>query len=181
MADRLTHIYTKTGDEGKTSLGDGSKISKAHLRIESLGNIDELNSIIGLVISTDISKDDQDILTKIQHHLFDVGGEISIPKLKKIDEDKIVFIENLIDEINAKLTPLKEFILPGGSKESALCHHARTVCRRAERSLFQLNEIEKINANALKYMNRLSDLLFVMARRINKTKDVSDTYWQKNI
>ena len=181
MANRLTHIYTKTGDEGKTSLGDGTRVDKHHLRVEALGNVDEFNSIIGIILTTDINKDIYKILKIVQHHLFDIGGELSIPNLRKIDTEKIEFIEKNIDAINKNLSPLKEFILPGGSFESALCHQARTVCRRAERSLFRLNEIEKINSISLQYLNRLSDFLFVLAREINREKKVSDTFWQKNI
>lgn len=181
MADRLTHIYTKTGDDGKTSLGDGSRLEKHHLRVEALGNIDELNSIIGLIQTSDLKKDDISLLKVIQHHLFDIGGELSIPNLRKLSEEKIKFLESHIDKINSNLEPLKEFILPGGSYEASLCHHARTVCRRAERSLFRLNELEKINAISLKYINRLSDFLFVQARKLNKEKNIKDTFWQKNI
>ena len=181
MANRLTHIYTKTGDEGKTSLGDGTRVEKHHLRVEALGNVDEFNSIIGLLLTTNIDTEKTTTLKKIQHHLFDIGGELSIPNLRKIDDEKIKFIEKNIDAMNKNLSSLEEFILPGGSHEAALCHQARTVCRRAERSLFRLNEIEKINAVSLKYINRLSDFLFVLARQINKEKNISDTFWQKNI
>ena len=181
MANRLTQIYTKTGDKGKTGLGDGSRVHKNSPRIEGLGSIDELNSIIGLLLTEEIDETHSQILLKIQHDLFDIGGELSIPNYIKIVTEKVEFLEHRIDKMNKNLEPLKDFILPGGSKASAICHHARTVCRRAERILFKLKDTEIINEVSLKYINRLSDFLFVLARYLNHSKKINDILWQKNI
>ena len=179
MVNRLTQIYTKTGDEGKTGLGDGTRVAKFSARIECLGNVDELNSIIGLILTENVSQ--TNILKKIQHDLFDIGGELSIPNYKKIDLKKVNFLEQELDRMNDALPPLKDFILPGGSKAASYCHLGRTVCRRVERNLFLLNDKEEVNKNALKYINRLSDFLFVLARYINKENNVDDILWQKDI
>ena len=179
MANRLTKIYTKTGDQGETGLGDGSRVKKFDPRIESLGNIDELNSIIGIILIENLPADKKTILEKIQHDLFDIGGELSIPNHMVIDEVKINFLENSLDEMNNDLPSLKEFILPGGCKASSFCHLARTVCRRVERNLFKLTQTEKVNESSLKYINRLSDFLFVLARFLNKTNEFSDVFWKK--
>ena len=180
MANRLTKIYTRTGDHGKTGLSDGSRVDKFHARIESLGNIDELNSVIGILLTEKIPDGKKLILEKIQHDLFDIGGELSIPNHTKIDGSKINFLEKNLDDMNNELKPLKEFILPGGSKASSYCHLARTVCRRAERSLFNLDKTDKVNEASLKYINRLSDMLFVLARSLNKTNNFNDVFWNKN-
>ena len=179
MVNRFTQIYTKTGDKGKTGLGDGTRVEKFSTRIECLGNVDELNSIIGLILTENVSQ--INILKKIQHDLFDIGGELSIPNYKKIDLKKVNFLEQELDRMNETLPPLKDFILPGGSKAASYCHLGRTVCRRVERSLFLLNDKEEVNKNALKYINRLSDFLFVLARYINKENNVDDILWQKDI
>ncbi|MDA9210821.1 cob(I)yrinic acid a,c-diamide adenosyltransferase [Methylophilaceae bacterium] len=179
MANRLTKIYTRTGDKGKTGLADGSRVDKFNERIESLGNIDELNSIIGIILIENLPADKKTILEKIQHDLFDIGGELSIPNHMVIDEVKINFLENSLDEMNNDLPSLKEFILPGGCKASSFCHLARTVCRRVERNLFKLTQTEKVNESSLKYINRLSDFLFVLARFLNKTNEFSDVFWKK--
>tara|TARA_B100001769_G_scaffold274369_1_gene272632 strand:+ start:4820 stop:5365 length:546 start_codon:yes stop_codon:yes gene_type:complete len=181
MANRLTKIYTKTGDHGETGLGDSSRVEKFNPRIESLGNIDELNSVIGILLTEKLPDDKVIILNKIQHDLFDIGGELSIPNHMKINEKKISFLEKTLDEMNNELPPLKEFILPGGSKASSYCHLARTVCRRVERNLFKLTKTDKVNEASLKYINRLSDVLFVLARFLNKINKLDDIYWKKNI
>lgn len=181
MANRLTHIYTKTGDKGKTGLGDGSRVDKYNPRIEALGSIDELNSILGLLLNEDINDLDNKVLVKIQHDLFDFGGELSIPNHKKISAKKVEFLEQNIDKMNMDLSPLKEFILPGGCKAAAISHHARTVCRRAERILVKLKDTDNINEISLKYINRLSDFLFVFARHQNHSKKIKDILWKKNI
>ena len=181
MANRLTKIYTRTGDQGKTGLADGSRVDKFHARIESLGNIDELNSIIGIILTETLPDDKKIILEKVQHDLFDIGGELSIPNHIKIDDKKIDFIESSLDDMNHELRPLKEFILPGGSKASSYCHLARTVCRRSERSLFSLAQTDKVNEASLKYINRLSDMLFVLARFLNKINQHNDIFWKKDI
>jgi len=181
MTNRLTKIYTRTGDQGKTGLADGSRVDKFHARIESLGNIDELNSIIGILLTEKLPSDKKAILERIQHDLFDIGGELSIPNHTKIDDKKIDFLENSLDDMNNELQPLKEFILPGGSKTSSYCHLARTVCRRVERNLFKLAQTDKVNEASLKYINRLSDTLFVLARFLNKINQFDDIFWKKDI
>ena len=181
MANRLTKIYTRTGDQGKTGLANGSRVDKFHARIESLGNIDELNSIIGILLTEKLPSDKKAILERIQHDLFDIGGELSIPNHTKIDDKKIDFLENSLDDMNNELQPLKEFILPGGSKTSSYCHLARTVCRRVERNLFKLAQTDKVNEASLKYINRLSDTLFVLARFLNKINQFDDIFWKKDI
>ena len=181
MANRLSKIYTRTGDKGKTGLADGSRVDKFNSRIESLGNIDELNSIIGIVLTEKIPNDMKAILERVQHDLFDIGGELSIPNHMVIDEKKINFLENSLDKMNNELQPLKEFILPGGSRISSYCHLARTVCRRVERNLFKLAQSDKVNEASLKYVNRLSDMLFVLARFLNKINQHNDILWKKEI
>tara|TARA_B110000014_G_scaffold255786_2_gene238064 strand:- start:3 stop:548 length:546 start_codon:yes stop_codon:yes gene_type:complete len=181
MVNRLTKIYTRTGDKGKTGLSDGSRVDKFNLRIESLGNIDELNSIIGLLLTEKLPKDKVLILNKVQHDLFDIGGELSIPNHIIIDNKKIDFLESTLDKMNKELPELKEFILPGGSKASSYCHLARTVCRRVERNLFKLAQNDKVNEASLKYINRLSDMLFVLARFLNKINQFNDVLWKKDI
>lgn len=181
MANRLTKIYTRTGDQGKTGLADGSRVDKFNPRIESLGSIDELNSIIGILLTEKLPEDIKSTLKKIQHDLFDIGGELSIPEYMKITNTKIDFLEKILDSMNKELPALKEFILPGGSKASSYCHLARTVCRRAERNLFNLAQTDKVNKASLKYINRLSDMLFVLARFLNKTSQLNDVFWEKDI
>jgi len=181
MANRLSKIYTRTGDKGKTGLADGSRVDKFNSRIESLGNIDELNSIIGIVLTEKIPNDMKAILERVQHDLFDIGGELSIPNHMVIDEKKIDFLENSLDKMNNELQPLKEFILPGGSRITSYCHLARTVCRRVERNLFKLAQSDKVNEASLKYVNRLSDMLFVLARFLNKINQHNDILWKKEI
>jgi cob(I)alamin adenosyltransferase len=181
MGNRLSKIYTRTGDQGKTGLADGSRIDKFHSRIESLGNIDELNSIIGIILTEKIPDNKKILLEKVQHDLFDIGGELSIPGHIVIDDRKIDFLEKILDEMNNELEPLKEFILPGGTKISSYCHLARTVCRRVERNLFKLAQTDKVNEASLKYINRLSDMLFVLARFLNKINQFNDIFWKKDI
>tara|TARA_B110000037_G_scaffold121722_1_gene139106 strand:+ start:1488 stop:2033 length:546 start_codon:yes stop_codon:yes gene_type:complete len=181
MGNRLSKIYTRTGDQGKTGLADGSRIDKFHSRIESLGNIDELNSIIGIILTEKIPDNKKILLEKVQHDLFDIGGELSIPGHFVIDDRKIDFLEKILDEMNNELEPLKEFILPGGTKISSYCHLARTVCRRVERNLFKLAQTDKVNEASLKYINRLSDMLFVLARFLNKINQFNDIFWKKDI
>ena len=181
MANRLSKIYTRTGDKGKTGLADGSRVDKFNSRIESLGNIDELNSIIGIVLTEKIPNDMKAILERVQHDLFDIGGELLIPNHMVIDEKEIDFLENSLDKMNNDLQPLKEFILPGGSRISSYCHLARTVCRRVERNLFKLAQSDKVNEASLKYVNRLSDMLFVLARFLNKINQHNDILWKKEI
>lgn len=181
MGYRLSKLFTRSGDKGTTGLGDGSRIKKYSDRIIAIGAIDELNSMIGLLLSDNMPPKIKKILIVIQHHLFNLGGEISIPGYKIIQKNDVLELEEIITAYNIALPPLKEFILPGGSRASALCHMARTICRRTEQALFKLESKVTINPYSLQYINRLSDLLFVLARVINKHKKVKDIFWKKNI
>ncbi len=178
MGNRLSKIYTRTGDSGTTGLGDGSRINKDSLRVEAMGDVDELNSVIGVMMTEALPSKLVEPLTQIQHDLFNVGGEICIPGYVILQQSRISDLESVIDELNSNLSPLKEFILPGGTKAAAYCHLARTVCRRAERKLVELHRNEKVTDISLQYLNRLSDLLFVMCRVINKEAGVSDVLWK---
>jgi cob(I)alamin adenosyltransferase len=178
MGHRLSKIYTRTGDDGTTGLGDGSRVKKTDRRIEAIGAVDELNSLIGLLLARELPGDIHNALTDIQHDLFDLGGELSIPGRSAITEQQVIRLETILDKFNADLPPLKEFILPGGSEASAVCHLARSVCRRAERRVIHLAEEEKIITTASKYLNRLSDLLFVLARALNVHAGHHDVLWQ---
>lgn len=178
MGNRLSKIYTKTGDDGSTGLGDGMRVAKNSARIEAIGDIDELNSQLGLLLTEALPDSMRITLTRIQHELFELGGELSIPNYVRISDAMVTQLEQELDAMNDALLPLKEFILPGGSRPTALCHVARAVCRRAERRLVALNQQESISPAAIKYLNRLSDLLFVMCRAINQMLGVPDVLWQ---
>lgn len=178
MGNRLSKIYTRTGDDGTTGLGDGARIAKNSARIEAIGDIDELNSQIGVVLAVaDLPEPMRPILTAIQHELFEMGGELSIPGYTRITGDMVLRLEQTLDALNEPLSPLKEFILPGGSAAAAQCHVARAVCRRAERRLVALAQTEAVSPAALHYLNRLSDLLFVMCRAINRALGQADVLW----
>jgi cob(I)alamin adenosyltransferase len=178
MANRLSKIYTRTGDDGTTGLGDGTRVAKDSLRVDAMGDVDELNSVIGMLLCEPISMRLAEVLTQVQHDLFNLGGEICIPDYVILQQASVDHLEEAIDTLNEQLKPLKEFILPGGTKAAAFCHLARTVCRRAERKLITLARDEKVTDISLKYLNRLSDLLFVLCRIINKEAGVSDVLWQ---
>lgn len=178
MGHRLSKIYTRTGDKGTTGLGGGTRVSKDSARIEAFGTVDELNSVVGLLLAEDLPDNLRTALTDIQHDLFDVGGELCVPGRQTLAEANITRLENLLDALNADLPYLKEFILPGGSRAATLAHVARTVCRRAERRIVSLSRAEEVPQTSVKYINRLSDLLFVMARVLNKHAGVSDVLWQ---
>lgn len=178
MGHRLSKIYTRTGDDGTTGLGDGTRVAKDSLRVEAYGTVDELNSVLGVLLSQKLPPEVNDYLTKTQHTLFELGGELSVPHRVVITEGDITGLETILDKLNADLSPLKEFILPGGCPAAATCHLARTVCRRAERGVIRLSKTEKINQNAVKYLNRLSDFLFVVARYLNAQAGQSDIQWQ---
>ena len=178
MGNRLSKIYTRTGDDGTTGLGDGSRINKDSLRVEAMGDVDELNSVIGIMLTEPVPEHLIGLLTQIQHDLFNVGGEICIPGYVILQQTRIDDLEEAIDTLNDELEPLKEFILPGGSKAAAYCHLARTVCRRAERKLVELHRNETVTDISLQYLNRVSDLLFVMCRSINKEAGVLDVLWK---
>ncbi len=177
MANRLTKIYTRTGDTGTTGLGDGSRVNKDSLRIDALGDVDELNAVIGILLTEPLPELIRSTLDDVQHDLFDVGGEICIPGYTMLKNERVTMLENVLDELNETLESLKEFILPGGTRGSAYCHLARTVCRRAERSMIKLNRDETVTVISLQYINRLSDLLFVMCRSINHASNVTDVLW----
>ncbi len=179
MGHRLTRIYTRTGDSGQTGLGDGSRTAKDSLRIEAIGAVDELNSAIGLLLSEPLGTDLQDVLTGAQHDLFELGGELSIPGHDRVQPAHIGRLEQVLDRYNADLPPLKDFILPGGSRAAALSHQARTVCRRAERRVVALASAEALSPYCVQYLNRLSDLLFVLSRVINQRDGHADVLWQK--
>lgn len=177
MGNRLSKIYTRTGDDGTTGLGDGSRTRKDGRRINVIGEIDELNSHIGLILTEELPGAVHDFLTRVQHELFDMGGEISIPGHHALDDGHVSRLELFLDELNCSLPPLKEFILPGGSRAAALCHVARAVCRRVERHCFALGQKEPVSAVSLRYLNRMSDLLFVLSRTLNCTAHHDDTLW----
>jgi len=175
---RLTKIVTKTGDQGTTGLADGTRLAKNDIQIEALGSIDELNSLLGMLIAENNQTAISNILLTVQHRLFDMGAELAMPGLTKITEPFIAEIEALINGYNSQLPALKEFILPGGSKAAALCHYARTVCRRCERTLVSVQEKCSINPYSLIYLNRLSDLLFILARTLNHQDHHPEILWQ---
>lgn len=178
MGFRLSKIYTRTGDDGTTGLGDGARVPKHSVRIAALGAIDELNSQLGLLLTEDgLPSTTRAMLTRIQHELFELGGELSIPNYTRITPAMVTLLEQELDALNDALPPLKEFILPGGSRAAALCHVARAVCRRAERDLAALAQQEVVSPSALMYLNRLSDLLFVLCRALNQSMGVPDVLW----
>ena len=178
MGHRLSKIYTRTGDKGDTGLGDGSRVNKDHIRVEAFGTVDELNSIIGMVLAHDIPESITEPFNLIQHHLFDLGGELCIPGHTALDESYISFLENTLDELNENLPNLKEFILPAGGKATSTCHLARTVCRRAERRVVTLAKNETVSPHSISYLNRLSDLLFVVARVLARHENGSEVLWK---
>jgi cob(I)alamin adenosyltransferase len=180
MGHRLSKIYTRTGDAGTTGLADGSRVAKDSARIAALGELDELNSVVGLLLTEELPEDIRLLLTGIQHDLFDLGGEMAIPGSALLNEKSVAGLETAIDRYNAELEPLKEFILPGGTRAAALAHLARAVCRRAERQLVALAAAEAVSETGRKYVNRLSDLLFVLGRTLNRLAGRGDVLWQKD-
>ncbi len=180
MGHRLSKIYTKTGDDGTTGLADGSRIDKDSDRVNAFGDVDELNSLLGLLAAHDIDDPIKTTLLDIQHVLFDLGGELAIPDSEMVTEAHVEYLEKIIDEYNAPLPPLKEFILPGGSVPAAVCHTARAVCRRAERQFVGLSKEISVNEVSLKFLNRLSDLLFVFARTLARSEGGEEIYWQSD-
>ena len=179
MGHRLSKIYTRTGDSGETGLGDGSRTRKNSPRVVALGEIDELNSAIGVLLAEPVPEKIHGILESIQHDLFDLGGDVSIPGRATMTEGQVRRLETLLDEFNAALPRLKEFILPGGTRAAGLAHLARAVCRRAERSLVALSHAEKVGDAARIYLNRLSDLLFVLGRVLNREGGQGDVLWKQ--
>ena len=185
MGKRLSKIYTRTGDKGETGLGDGSRIAKDHIRIHAIGSCDELNSHLGMAIEELKLCDEASLtalvpfLSKCQHRIFDLGGEISIPGFKILNENHVKGLEEKLDELNEDLAPLENFIMQGGSRLIASIHIARSVARRAERELVELSQENEINSDGLRYLNRLSDLLFVVARYAAKQTNVDEILWEK--
>lgn len=178
MGYRLSKIATRTGDAGDTGLGDGTRVAKDSARIQALGDIDELNSSIGLVLAEDVPGPVRKFLEQVQQELFDLGGEICIPGHRMVGDAQVARLDRRLETWNAPLPALKEFILPGGSRAAAAAHLARTVCRRAERSLVALGRREDVSAPARRYLNRLSDLLFVLGRTLNRAAGRSDVLWK---
>ena len=176
---RLSKITTRTGDTGSTGLADGTRLVKSHARIAALGSVDELNSQLGVLLAEPLAPEIRAVLLQIQNDLFDLGGALALPTQDVFAESKIAWLDGQIVHYNADLPPLREFILPGGSRAGALCHVARTVARRAERDLVVLSQGHAVPQHALPYLNRLSDLLFVLSRCINRTLAVTETLWRR--
>ena len=178
MGNRLSKIATRTGDGGETGLGDGTRVAKDSARIQALGDIDELNSSIGVLLAEPMSAKLRPALLQIQHDLFDLGGEVCIPGHAMVTEAQVAHLDGLLETYNKRLPALKEFILPGGTRAAALAHLSRTVCRRAERSLVALGRAEPVGERARQYLNRLSDLLFVLGRSLNRAGKRGDVLWR---
>jgi len=182
MANRLTQIATRTGDDGTTGLGDGKRVPKDHLRIAAMGDVDELNSGLGVLLAEALPDDVRELLVTIQHELFNLGGELSIPGYELLKAEAVERLDQALAHYNAQLPRLKEFILPAGTRAAALAHVSRTVARRAERALVALAATEKVNEAPRQYLNRLSDLMFVLARVLNRANrdglGGDDVYWR---
>ena len=178
MGNRLSKIYTRTGDDGTTGLGDGSRVDKDSARVNAYGTVDEANSCIGLLLASDMPADIRDLLTRIQHQLFDLGGELCIPGHAAIHDADVDALEQALDGYNAPLPPLREFILPGGGDAAARCHLARTIVRRAEREAVALSRAESVRPQPVRYLNRLSDLLFVLARVLARASGHGEVTWR---
>jgi len=176
MGNRLTKIYTRTGDDGSTGLADGSRVPKDHRRIEVLGCLDELNSIVGLIRTQ--AEPDPPQLAWVQNRLFDMGAELATPGAERIRAEDVTALETALNDYNADLPPLREFILPGGGSAATFCHLARALCRRTERHLVTLHREESLNPQTLRYINRLSDLLFVLARVLARRDGGGEVFWQ---
>ena len=177
MGNRLSKIYTRTGDDGSTGLGDGARVSKDSARVCAYGTVDEANSAIGVVLACDIPEDVRAVLVSVQHQMFDLGGELCIPGHSAIFDADIDRLEKQLDRFNTDLPPLKDFILPGGGLAAAHCHLARTITRRAEREVVTLSHHDSVRPEAVRYLNRLSDLLFVLARVLARASGHGETLW----
>jgi len=178
VGNRLTKIYTRTGDDGSTGLGDGTRTPKDSPRMEAIGAVDELNSAVARVLAHRIPEPLTECLTAVQHDLFDLGGELSLPGRKVLTPERIEALERALDGFNAELPPLREFILPGGTPAAADCHFARAVCRRAERRVVHLAREETVDRDLQVYLNRLSDLLFVAARVLARADGGTEVFWR---
>ncbi len=181
MGNRLTKIYTRNGDDGSTGLATGERVGKDSLLIKAQGDIDELNASIACVQANQLNQKIEGLLVAIQHHLFNIGGELSAPQCALTNNSDIDWLERWIDFYNEDLPPLKEFVLPGGNAAVAHCHVSRTVCRRAERSLVEWSRNSDMRIELIQYINRLSDLLFVLARVLETEKKCVSTYWNKDL
>ena len=182
MGHRLSKIYTRTGDDGTTGLGDGSRVPKTHARIEAYGTVDEANSAIGVILAVpNLPPAVAEALTKIQHELFDLGGELAVPGYRAILDSHIEQLEQCLDGFNEPLPPLKEFILPGGGPAAAACHLARAITRRAERCAWALAQNETVAPEVMRYLNRLSDLLFVVARVLARHENGQEVLWKRTV
>jgi cob(I)alamin adenosyltransferase len=180
MGHRLSKIYTRTGDDGTTGLGDGSRVPKTHARIEAYGTVDEANSAIGVILAVpNLPPAVGEALTQIQHELFDLGGELAVPGYRAIQDSHIDQLEQCLDRFNEPLPPLKEFILPGGGPAAAACHVARAITRRAERNAWALAQSEEVAPQVTRYLNRLSDLLFVVARVLARHENGQEVLWKR--
>ncbi len=182
MSHRLTQIATRTGDDGTTGLGDGTRVPKSHLRIDAMGEVDELNSGLGVLLAEPLPDDVRELLVTIQHELFNLGGELSMPDFSLLKVEAVLRLDQALEHYNAQLPRLQEFILPAGTRSAALAHVSRTVARRAERSVVALSRAESVNDAPRQYLNRLSDLLFVLARVLNRAnldgRGGDDVYWK---
>jgi len=181
MGNRLSKLYTRTGDDGTSGLSGGERVAKNHERMNAMGTVDELNSVVGLMICKLADAELETLFTAIQHDLFNIGGEISMPGHSFIKQEKIAYLERKIDHFNESIEPLKDFILPGGSEAASVCHMARAIARRAERDVITLHQLESVCDTTRQYLNRLSDLLFVTARIINLRLGQNDVLWEKEL
>jgi cob(I)alamin adenosyltransferase len=177
MGHRISKVYTRTGDGGDTALGDGSRVPKDHARVETVGEVDEINCALGVVLSYNLPAPVRESLTRIQHELFDLGGELCIPNHRILNADHVKRLEHELEIFNTELPHLREFILPGGGRAASMCHLARAICRRAERSVVTLARSDDVSEHALAYLNRLSDLLFVVARMISRSEGRREVLW----
>jgi len=178
VGNRLSKIYTRTGDDGTTGLGDGSRVAKDSARVNAYGTVDEVNSAIGVVLAQTLPDRIREVLTQAQHDLFDLGGELCIPGMSMVEDSDVERLEAMLDAFNDDLPPLKDFILPGGGLAAAHCHLARTICRRAEREVVTLSHHDAVRPEAIRYLNRLSDLLFVLARVLARESGHGEVLWQ---
>ncbi|WP_439589279.1 cob(I)yrinic acid a,c-diamide adenosyltransferase [Hydrogenophaga sp.] len=178
MGNRLTQIATRTGDAGTTGLGDNTRVSKNSLRVHAMGEVDELNSHIGVLLCEDMADDVRELLVEIQHQLFNLGGELSIPGFELLKPEAVLALDEALETYNEKLPRLQEFILPAGTRAASLAHVCRTVARRAERAVVALDHEETLKETPRQYLNRLSDLMFVLARVLNRMNGGDDVYWK---
>ncbi len=184
MGHRLTTITTRTGDDGTTGLGDGTRVPKDHLRVQAMGDVDEINSSLGMILSEPLPSDVRDALVRIQHELFNLGGELAVPGLTLLQDDALQHLDQALIDYNRQLPPLREFILPGGTRSASCAHMSRSIARRAERSVVHLSRTEALRPSIQQYLNRLSDLLFILARVLNRANldglGGDDVYWKSD-